>query len=183
MGHHIIPRFTYYGARIEYLTKDDAQEEYKDAIFFDSNFNTLSIEDAIRNPIEITISHKELDLIIPLVNQENLEEILTRIREADYKSHKRWIDPVIIIKSEQPLRKIETFVDKNFVSIEREEEAFYSVLSNRDRAIILERYLDKICNEIKIGNLTRSDIVFYPSQVNQEFHNYLLTKMKQLQIF
>lgn len=180
--HLIVPRFTYYMLRPEYFRKPNFKEEYKNAIFFGSDFQEITIEEAIRNPEMVTVSNKELDLIIPILNFEPLAELLARIREADRKGPEPWIDPVIIIKTERPLKTIEQFVDKYFVSIALKREEFYSVLTDKIRMEALEKYLDRLCQKIKVGKLKRSDVVFYPSQVNTEFAKYLSSIQNQLLI-
>ncbi len=50
LDHLIVPRFTCYLVDPEYFAKPNFREEYTNTIFFDSNFNDISIEGAIRNP-------------------------------------------------------------------------------------------------------------------------------------
>ncbi|MCK4670556.1 MAG: hypothetical protein KAT43_05115 [Nanoarchaeota archaeon] len=180
--HLIVPRFTYYMLKSEYFEKPDFGEEYGTAMFFDSDFNNISIDEAVKNPHGVTISNKELDLIVPIAEIVNLGQILKDIREADRKNPKQWIDPVIIVKTKTPIKSLEGFVNKYFVSISHEREEFYCVITDRQRADALERYLDKLCERIQIGKLRRCDIVFSPSQINTEFADYLSTIQNQLRI-
>lgn len=171
--HLVVPRYTYYTARPKYFLKPNFKEEYKNALFFNSEFRQISIEDAIRNPYGVTISNNELDLIIPLSNELRLPRFIKRLQNQDRKGPEPWIDPVIIVKSEDKLKTLENFVYKHFVSISRSKEEFYSVLTDGKRIKSLERYLDNVCNRSKIGKLRRSDIVFNLSHINEEFANYL----------
>jgi hypothetical protein len=181
-AYSIVPRFTFYMVRAEYFKKPNFREEYKSAIFFNPQFREISIEEAIRDPNRITISSRELDLIIPVKNPEMLEGLLTKIRKVDRIGPEPWIDPVIIVRTEVPIKVLENFTNKHYVSIAREREEFYSIVTDKNRLAALEKYLDNLCKRIKIDRLGRSDIVFYPSQINNEFASFLQDIQNQLQI-
>jgi hypothetical protein len=181
--HLIVPRFTYYSFRPDYFKKIEFEDEYKSAKFFDLEFKEISIENAIKNPKNITVENKELDLIVPLKNDKILEKIIEKIREADTKGPKPWIDPVLILKTESRIKTLKNFVDKYFISLMREKEEFYSILTDKRRVFHLEKYFDKLCEDFKCGKIKRSDIVFYPSQVNEKFSNYLNEIQRELKIF
>lgn len=178
--HIVVPRFTFYSIRLEYVNKPNFREEYSSAIFFDSEFKVITIDEAIKNPYNITVSAKELDLVIPLSDEISLSDLVDNIRKADRKGVEAWIDPVIIIKTKTPLNVLKQFVDKYFVSLAKEKEEFYSVLTDKARVESLERYLDNLCKRTQIGRLRRSDIVFSPCHINQEFMRYLTIIQNQL---
>lgn len=142
------------------------------------------MDEAIKNPYNVTIANKELDLIIPLTNSKSLEEIVNKLKEIDRKGVEPWIDLVIIVKTKgEPIQTLKQFVDKHFVSITRGKEEFYSILTDEERKKALEKYLDNLCEKVKIGKLERSDVVFCLSQVNIEFAKYLSSIQNQLKIF
>lgn len=178
----IVPRFTYYIAREDYFKKVNFREEYKNAMFFDRDFNSISIDEAIKNPKDVTISNRELDLIIPLNKENNLLKIITQIQEAD-EGKEAWIDPVIIIRTKKPIKKLDSFLSKHYVSITRKNEEFYSILTDIERVKALEKYLNALCTKNRISELRRSDIIFYPSQINKEFNNYLSDIQNELNTF
>ncbi len=129
-----------------------------------------------------SVLNKELDLVIPISDASELVDLINNIQEADRKGSEPWITPVVIIKTSSRLETIEHFVDKYFVSISREKEEFYSVLTDRYRVKALERYLHKLCANTQLGRLRRSDIVFSPSQINSEFADYLAKLQEELYI-
>lgn len=179
-SHLTVPRYTCYMLRPEYFKKPNFKEEYANAIFFNQEFKTISIENAIGSPTGISVFNRELDFMIPVCNIENLESLVQRIKNADRNSPDPWIDPVIIIKTEQPITAIPEFVDKHYVSLARDKEEFYAILNDRMRANALEKYFGQLCQEPCTGNLRRSDIVFKPSQVNKEFADFLSSIQNEL---
>jgi hypothetical protein len=176
----IVPRLTYYATKPDYLTKDSSEVEYKDAVILDQSMQVVPFQEARINPEGKRILHMELDLIIPLTEEGILEETITKLKEADRSGPDPWIDPAIIVKSKRKLRPIRAFFDKHYVSLMRNREEFYSIISDPIRADALTRYLNKLCERNKIGTIQRSDIVFYSSQINEEFMRYLLELQKPL---
>ena len=176
----IVPRLTYYATKPDYLTKDSSEAEYEGAVIFDNDMRIVPFQEAKINPNGKRILHKELDLVVPLTEEGILEETVTKLREVDRSGPDRWIDPAIIVKSKLKLKPIKTFFDKHYVSLMRDREEIYSILSDPVRADALTRYLDQLCEKNKIGAIRRSDIVFYPSQINEEFMHYLLELQKPL---
>lgn len=171
--HEIVPRFTYYILRPEYFRKPNFKEEYKDAIFFDPSLRVISIDEAIQNPEGITVSNKEFDLLVKLEEKGMLEETIRSLTLADRQGSYPWIDPVIIVTTENEIEVPANFRDNQFVSITKKREGFYSIISDKIRGEALRKYLDKLCAKTNIGNLRRSDIVFSPSRINPEFEAYL----------
>ena len=180
--HEVIPRFTCYCASPKYFRKLNFKEEYKNSIFLDSDFNIIPMREAIKDPKDKIILNEELDLIIPIDTNKSLEEIVRNLRKSDKEGSETWEDPVIIIKTEFKIRKIPRFLHKYFVSLIRNREEFYSVLSDKQRVNALERYVNNLCQRTKVGTIKRSDIVFYPSQINEEFMRYLLELQRPLRI-
>jgi hypothetical protein len=176
----VVPRFTYYMLKPEYFEKPNFKEEYANATFFDAEGNSISIDDAIKNPVGVTTSNKELDLIVPVTDREALEETIEVLRSADHIGSDPWIDPVLIVQSKTPVKTLDYFVNKQYVSINRGQEEFYSILTDRKRTQALQKYLDKTCKKTQIGTLRRSDVVFHPSQINVEFADYLADIQNQL---
>ncbi|MBW2974006.1 hypothetical protein KY346_06490 [Candidatus Woesearchaeota archaeon] len=179
----VVPRFTCYMLDPKYFQKPNFAEEYKDAVFFDSNFKIITVEDAIANPLGTTVLNRELDLIVPLHDSKDLYDTVHALQEADEEGPYQWIDPVLIVKTKTPVTALEGFVDKQYVSIAKEREEFYSILTDEERTDALSKYLDKLCAATKIGTLQRSDIVFNTSQVNEKFADFLVNIQNQLQIF
>lgn len=179
--HIVVPRFTFYPVHSEYFNKKHFKTEYENAIFYDDNFLEISIENAIKKRYGISVGNTELDLLIPLVDSGILEELIRKIKEADEEGFEHWNDPVIIAKTDAPVKLLDTFTNKYFASISRKNEEAYAVLTDEKRMNALSRYLDTLCAKTKIGRLCRSDIVFSPSQVNEEFARYLTRMLNPLQ--
>jgi len=179
--HSIIPRYTCYMLRPEYFAKPNFRNEYSRALFFDADFNEISIDEAIRNPHSSTVLNRELDLAVPIKNNANLGDIVKSLQEADRKGPEPWLDPVLIIKTKSPVSCLPDFVDKHFVSISKMQEEFYSIISDEQRLAALSRYLDKLCATTKIGSLNRSDIVVDTSQINKKFAEFMYDLQNQLQ--
>lgn len=169
----IAPRLTYYLLKQNYFQKPNFREEYEHSTFLDNNFIEISINEAIRNPHDVAVCNKELDLVVPVYNPRTLTNIITKIVEADRAGPMRWIDPVIIVRTNISLTNLEGFVDKYFVSLSRGSEEFYAILNDKRKMKALESYLDKLCETTKIGEIIRSDIVFSSSKVNKDFAYYL----------
>ncbi len=181
--HFIVPRFTCYLLKPEYFQKTNFKEEYKHAIFLNSEFKLIPIDEAIKKSQGVTVLNRELDLIVPIIHSKTLYDTVKNIQLLDQKGPEPWLDPVLIIKTKTPLKTLEGFVDKQYVSIEKEKEEFYSILTDKKRTNALSNYLDKLCATTQIGNLRRSDIVFDASQVNERFAEFLSSMQNQLQIF
>jgi hypothetical protein len=175
----VLPRLTCYETVPAYFSKPGFKDEYRDALFFDSNMVPISIEQAIRAPEGAVVLRQELDLIVPL-DEDTLRDSVTSLREADELGPRTWVDPVFIVRNRKRIVNLDGFVERQFVSIARENEEIYTVLGDRNRTKALERYLDKLCSDEKIGTLARSDVVFRPSQVNEEFAKYILNAQKEL---
>ena len=142
----------------------------------------VHFEEARMNPEGKRVLHIELDLVIPLTDEGILEETIVKLREADKSGPDPWIDPAIIVKSQRKIRTLRAFFDKHYIGLMRDKEEFYSILSDTIRANALTRYLDRLCEGNNIGTIQRSDIVFYQSQINEEFMRYLLELQKPLDI-
>ncbi len=181
--HFTVPRYTCYLLEPKYFKKPNFQEEYKNAIFFDQEFKRISIDEAIKNPYGVTVLNHELDLIVPILNRETLCDTVKEIESLDQKGPEPWLDPVLIVKTKIPVKTLDSFIDKQYVGIAKEKEEFYSILTDRERADALSKYLDKLCASTRIGNLQRSDVVFDASQVNKKFAEFLFNMQNQLRIF
>ena len=119
-------------------------------------------------------------MVIPLDEPGILGSLIDNLMQANREGPNPWIDPAVIVRTERPLKILDKFVDKHFVSLAREREEFYSVLIDRKKADVLEKYIDRLCEKTTIGRLKRSDVVFFPSQVNIEFARYLASLQGQL---
>ncbi len=172
--HLVVPRSTIYPIRREYTTKKTFRDEYLSAIFYDSNMNVISIDDVIANPEGVIVSADELDLLVPINSSTNLIELVDIIKEADDRGPYPWKDPVLIIRTKSSISQIPRFSEGYYFCINRRREEFYAVLTEQSRAEALERYIEKLCAEFQIGTLKRSDIVFNPCKINEEFKRYVL---------
>ena len=170
----IVPRRTYYLLSKEYFTKPIFREEYKNALFFDADFKEVSIDEAINASYTVTVSNNELDMLIPFDCADILQSFINNINEVSSKCLDKWLDPVIIVQTNSPVESLDDFVDRPFVTISREREIFYSVISDNKRKESLQKYLDQWYERNKWCTLSRRDILFYESQVNKEFADYLL---------
>ena len=174
--YQIVPRFTYYRMDRKYLDKKDFKNEYKDAQFYDENFNPVSLIGVIENPPkEINVANNELDLIIPL-SGNHLSDLVITIQEADDTGPFPLVDPVIIIQTKKLFETLPGFENMmHYVGIMREKEEFYTIIHENSRALALKKYLSKICKEIpQIGKLNEKSITFDLSQINKEFFDYIV---------
>ena len=127
----ILPRYTYYISEPEYFKKPNFKEEYKNAVFLDSSFNKISMDEAITNPFGVTIVNNELDLIIPNQKSSNLLYLIDILRQCNNEGPYPWIDPVLIVKTENELQLKNDFLNAYFLSISRENEEFYTIVNNK----------------------------------------------------
>jgi hypothetical protein len=62
-----------------------------------------------------------------------------------------------------------------------ELEEFYTIVSDKEHLQALQHYLKRTCAQGQCpGKLTEHAIAFLPSQVNQEFYDYMLKNLKPL---
>ncbi|MDP3728042.1 MAG: hypothetical protein Q8R18_01170 [bacterium] len=167
----VIPRYTMYKTRPEYFTSQDFLEKYKDAIFIHEGQH-ISLEDALRIQNKISVLNPEQDLVIPYEEKSHLAEVVKKLQEVDRASKGRWIDPVLIVRSQDSL-SLTDFASQDCVSLTKEKEEFYTLLSSVQKKKKVIRYLKKLCKERPLGNLSYEDIVFSLSLVNSEFLRYL----------
>lgn len=182
-SYQIVPRFTYYNIDLKYLDKKDFKDEYKDAEFYDENFNFVPLTRVIKNPPkEINVANNELDLIIPS-NGNHLADLVIKIREADETGPFPWVDPVIIIRTKELFETLPGFENMMYyVGIMREKEEFYTIIHESSRALALKKYLGKVCKEIpQIGKLNEKSITFNLSQINKEFFDYIVKNILSLE--
>lgn len=167
----VIPRYSMYKTRPEYFTSQDFLEKYKNAIFIHEGKH-VSLEDTLRIKKNISVLNPEQDLVIPYKEKANLAEIVKKLQKIDRSSKGHWIDPVLIVRSQDSL-SIPDFASRDCVSLTKEKEEFYTLLSSIQKKKKLVRYLKKLCKEKPLGNLDYEDIVFSLSLVNNEFLRYL----------
>ncbi|MDD5331792.1 MAG: hypothetical protein PHE43_03145 [Candidatus Nanoarchaeia archaeon] len=178
--HLVLPRTTLYAPKPEYFNKSSFTKEYKNAIFLDRDLKEICLEKAIKSPQDIIILNKEVDMLFPILKEKDLSSITEKICKVNLSGPDVWIDPVIIVKTKKSLNLLEGFVNKCFVGISKENEEFYCILSCPENVKKLKRYIDNLCNKTQIGEFQKSDVVFYPSQINKEFSEYIAHIESQL---
>ena len=172
-NYEILPRYTYYLSKPEYFKKPEFKGEYKKAIFLNSYFEIIPIEEAIAKPLGVTIVNNELDLIIPVKKPSNLTNLIDIIREGNENGPFPWLDPVLIVKTEEVLKLKYNLNNTYFLSISREKEEFYTIINNKNMQMEIANFLENECKISCVGNLIVSDIVFKPSYVNKEFYKFI----------
>lgn len=177
----IVPRFTYYFLDEDYTEKEDFLDEYKNAKFLDEkNLSSKNINEVIQNPKDTIIETTELDLIIP-AEKDNIQSLVSKIQQADKIGPKKWMDPVIIVKGNASFPVAPGFVSKDYMSLGRENEEFYSIVVDKRKKRILKKKIDKICEKIRFEaktSLGENSIVYVPSQINSEFERYIKRNQK-----
>lgn len=175
----VVPRVAIYRVDTTYFDKPDFRDEYKNAVFFDEQFKPISIDDAISQKKGVIVENQEFDLLVPLL-AENLEKTVLAIGEADKKGPAPFVDPAIIIHSANNLPVIPGFqTDLHFTAVSGIKEQFYAVITDEQRLLSLKRYLKSICTKDGCpGKLTENAIVFFPSQVNKKFVDYMIKNLE-----
>ncbi|MBI2671889.1 hypothetical protein HYX16_03065 [Candidatus Woesearchaeota archaeon] len=93
----------------------------------------------------------------------------------------RWLHPVIIIKGEAVYPIAQGFVRKDYASLSRKKSEFYSIVLNKKKKRKLQLELDKICKKIRSDtdtSLGKDSVIYFPSQINQEFETYIRENWK-----
>jgi len=143
---YVLPRFTFYFIRREYFKKTDFLDEYKNALFFDSSLKEIDLGGVLEKNEDVMVANKELELLIPLGISSNIESILKRIQKIDYASLERWMDPVIILKTQTKYKKLENFFDKFILTITRKNEGVYTVIAYEKRKAELKEHIQQFPN-------------------------------------
>ncbi len=172
----ITPRNTFYRLDPIYTKKPNFIEEYKNAIFLDSQLHDVSIEDVIENPNQKIISNNELDLLIDGLQNKDILIFLNALMQIDKEGPHPWIDFAIIVKDDGSIKTLKDFVRKDYASIRKGNSEFYSVLPNDKSKNYLNDYVAKICKTIKDRKGIKihcGSLLISKSFINKEFSRYI----------
>src|SRR3989344_51797 len=118
--YQIVPRRAFYHFDPKYSEKEEFRTEYKDAKFYNEEFNRVSIDDVINHKYNtLIVENNELDLIIPS-QQDNIAATISSVQKSDLEGPFRWLDPVIIIKTKQEVPLIHGFNNSLLLSIAKD---------------------------------------------------------------
>lgn len=172
----VLPRTTFYFLDPKYVKKRNFLDEYENAEFLDDeSLAHLDIKEVIKNPNNVILKAKELDLLIP-IEKENISGLVLKIQEADKKGPDKWVHPVIIVKGYVKAPIVPGFVKKDYVSLSRKKAEFYAIVIDEKKKRILKKQIDKICEEIKLDaktSLGKDSVIYLPSQINPELDQYI----------
>ncbi len=176
----VVPRYTFYAMKPSYFKKSDFEEQYGKATFFDAEMKGISKEEAKILRTGVVVANTELDLLIP-IEESSLVGVVEKLMQSDRTGPCPWEDPVVIVKSKSVLPQITDFVGgRNFISINRLNEEFYSVISDEERTLELKRFIRNSCKSHCVGSLAESSLVFDPCQINKKFEEYIKSTIKPL---
>lgn len=177
----VVPRIAFYLFDPSYFDKSGFEDEYRKAEFYDSEFHKISLRRAKRVRRKITISNRELDLMVPLTH-ESLEKTVETLQKADKTGPKTWRDPFVIIRlGRRNIGNLPGFVSSTYyVNIRREREEFYTLVPSKRRSLALRRYVKRLCERVHVGELDENSVVFEPSQINKEAFDYMARQIRPL---
>ena len=169
----VLPRETAYLFDVAYSEKLGFEEEYGCAIFINEEGGEIPLSEVRNQKYSPLVISNELDLFIPL-KSGTLEKVVNTVCSENLSGPNPWIHPVMILKSEFQVKDIPGFISEmKYACISKNKEEAYVLVEN-DKCAAVQKYVNKIPCVSDLSKKRKNVLVFYPSQVNEVFFDYVV---------